>query len=198
MRYDSEHKERTRQRVLSEAAAAIRAHGPDGLSVAALMGKAGLTHGGFYAHFKSKDDLIAQAISAMFEQSRLKFDARTVEKDPATALSHYIDMYVSQRHRDAPENGCPLPALSGDLARMPAKARKRFTVGFTNLTSNIAGLLNGLNQPEPERLAESMIAEMVGAIALSRALEDTVASNRILETTRAALKARIGLKPALE
>jgi len=105
-------------------------------------------------------------------------------------------MYVSQRHRDAPENGCPLPALSGDLARMPAKARKRFTTGFANLTGNIAGLLKGLNQREPERLAESMIAEMVGAIALSRALEDPEASDRILETTRAALKARIGLHGA--
>jgi TetR/AcrR family transcriptional repressor of nem operon len=194
MRYDSEHKERTRQRVLTEAAAAIRAHGPDGLSVAALMGKAGLTHGGFYAHFKSKDDLVAQAISAMFEQSRLKFDARTEDKDPATALSHYIDMYVSQRHRDAPEHGCPLPALSGDLARMPAKARKRFTVGYANLTGNIAGLLKALNRPRPERLAESMLAEMVGAIALSRAVEDAEASDRILETTRAALKARAGVK----
>src|SRR5262245_31906728 len=120
MRYDSEHKERTRQRVLTEAAAAIRAHGPDGIGVAGLMAKAGLTHGGFYAHFKSKDDLVAQAISHMFEESRQRFLTHTDHADPAVALSRYIDMYVSERHRDTPEHGCPLPALSGDLARMPA------------------------------------------------------------------------------
>jgi TetR/AcrR family transcriptional repressor of nem operon len=194
MRYDSEHKERTRQRVLSEAAAAIRAHGPDGIGVAGLMAKAGLTHGGFYSHFKSKDDLVAQAISRMFEESRLKFAAHTEEKDPAVALGRYIDMYVSQRHRDAPENGCPLPALSGDLARMPAKARKRFTAGFAALAENIAGRLKELKKPAPEQMAESMLAEMVGAIALSRALEDAATSDRIIETSRAALKARIGLQ----
>lgn len=193
MRYDSEHKERTRQRVLTEAAAAIRANGPDGISVASLMGKAGLTHGGFYAHFKSKDDLIAQAISRMFEESRLRFLAHDEAQDPAVALGRYLDMYVSQRHRDSPQHGCPLPALSGDLARMPAKARRRFTAGFSALAQKITERLTDLKQPNPERMAESMLAEMVGAVALSRAIEDTAASNRILETSRAALKARIGL-----
>src|SRR5262245_56464481 len=130
MRYDAEHKERTRQRVLTEAAAAIRAHGPDGIGVAALMSKAGLTHGGFYAHFKSKDDLVAQAIGQMFEEARERFHVNTDDPDPAAALCKYIDIYVSSRHRDSPERGCPLPALSGDLARMSAPARKRFTAGF--------------------------------------------------------------------
>lgn len=191
MRYDSEHKERTRQRVLKEAAAAIRAHGPDGISVATLMGKAGLTHGGFYAHFKSKDDLVAQAISQMFDESGLRFAVHTESEDPAVALGNYIDMYVSQRHRDKVEHGCPLPALSGDLARMPAKARKRFTVGFATLAGKIAERLEELQMRDPQAMAESMLAEMVGAVAISRALEDVAASDRVLETCRNALKKRV-------
>jgi TetR/AcrR family transcriptional regulator, transcriptional repressor for nem operon len=191
MRYDSEHKERTRQRVLSEAAAAIRAHGPDGLSVAALMGKAGLTHGGFYAHFKSKDDLVAQAITHMFDESRQRFMTHADNADPAVALCQYIDMYVSTRHRDSPERGCPLPSLSGDLARMPTAARKRFTAGVESLTEKIAARLEQLDKPQPQKLAASMLAEMVGAIALSRAIEDPAASDRILKVSREALKARI-------
>jgi len=191
MRYDSEHKERTRQRVLTEAAAAIRAHGPDGIGVAALMSKAGLTHGGFYAHFKSKDDLIAQAIAQMFEESRQRFILKADDPDPAIALANYIDMYVSPRHRDAREHGCPLPSLSGDLARMPVKSRKRFTAGVAGLTQNIAKRLAELGKPHPERLAASMLAEMVGALALSRAIDDPAASDRILKTSRDALKARL-------
>jgi TetR/AcrR family transcriptional repressor of nem operon len=193
MRYDSEHKERTRQRVLTEAAAAIRAHGPDGIGVAALMAKAGLTHGGFYAHFKSKDDLVAQAIEFMFEEMRQRFYAQTEHADPATALGQFIDRYVSTRHRDTPEHGCPLPTLSGELARMPVSARQRFTVGFENVSRAVAHWLGALGKPAPERLASSVVAEMVGAIALSRAVEDPATSDRILKTTRDALKTRIGL-----
>jgi TetR/AcrR family transcriptional repressor of nem operon len=191
MRYDSEHKERTRQRVLTEAAAAIRVHGPDGIGVASLMSKAGLTHGGFYAHFKSKDDLVAQAIGQMFEESRQRFIVNADDPDPAVALSNYIDMYVSARHRDAREHGCPLPSLSGDLARMPAVARKRFAEGVERLTHNIAQRLAELGTPHPERLAASMLAEMVGAVALARAIADPAASDRILKTSRDALKARL-------
>lgn len=191
MRYDSEHKERTRQRVLTEAAAAIRAHGPDGIGVATLMAKAGLTHGGFYAHFKSKDDLVAQAISHMFEESRQRFMTHAEHEDPAAALCQYIDMYVSSGHRDSPEQGCPLPSLSGDLARMPAAARKRFTAGVDSFTRAIAKRLKELGKPTPERLAASMLAEMVGAIALSRAIEDLAVSDRILKISRDALKARV-------
>jgi TetR/AcrR family transcriptional regulator, transcriptional repressor for nem operon len=193
VRYDSEHKERTRQRVLTEAAAAIRAHGPAGIGVASLMAKAGLTHGGFYAHFKSKDDLVAEAISHMFEETRQRFLAQADDSDPAAALSRYIDTYVSAGHRDSPQHGCPLPSLSGDLPRLPAGARKRFTAGLEGLTRAIAKRLKELNKPTPERLAASMVAEMVGAVALSRAVEDRALSDRILKTSRDALKTRIGL-----
>ncbi len=189
----SDKKAQTRRRVLNEAAAAIRAVGPEGIGVATLMAKAGLTHGGFYAHFKSKDDLVAQAISQMFEDSYELFLKRTANAEPKEALVNYINMYVSARHRDDPERGCPLPSLSGDLARMPVAARERFAAGLQRLTGAIGGLLGKLGHASPDRLADSVVAEMVGAVALSRAISDGAASNRILERSREAIKSRLGL-----
>jgi TetR/AcrR family transcriptional repressor of nem operon len=195
MRYDSEHKERTRQRVLSEAAAAIRAVGPDGIGVAGLMAKAGLTHGAFYAHFESKDDLVAQAIAHMFDESYQRFLARTEHPDPAIAIERFIDSYLSMRHRDHPDHGCPLPSLSGELARLPAPARGNFTAGLNRLTGSMAKRIAELGRTDADALASSVVAEMVGALALSRAIAKPSESDAILDTSRKSIKARIGLGP---
>jgi TetR/AcrR family transcriptional regulator, transcriptional repressor for nem operon len=192
----SDKKAQTRRRVLNEAAAAIRAVGPEGIGVATLMAKAGLTHGGFYAHFKSKDDLVAQAITQMFEDSYELFLKRTANAEPKQALINYFNLYLSTRHRDDPERGCPLPSLSGDLARMPSGARERFAAGLDRLTGAIAALLKELGHASPDRLADSVVAEMVGAVALSRAISDDAASSRILERSREAIKSRLGLTAA--
>src|SRR5258707_9470405 len=100
MRYDDNHKERTRARVLAEAAAAIRGKGVERVGVAEVMAGAGLTHGGFYAHFKSKDDLLTEAISYMFDDAYASFLRHTEGRAPADALSHYIDAYLATSHRD--------------------------------------------------------------------------------------------------
>src|SRR4051812_33454911 len=193
MRYDTEHKARTRERILEEAAKAIRASGPEGVSVGGLMKKAGLTHGGFYAHFGSKDDLVAEAIGHMFGGPYTNFAALTEGKPPAEALAAYVDFYLSARHRDARDRGCPLPALSGDVARMPEDARARFAEGAEGLRRAVAGLLLAMGKEEPEALAGSAIAEMVGAIALARAVGDRTRSDEILTTSRDSLKRRLGL-----
>lgn len=196
MRYDNEHKARTRERILNEAAKAIRASGPEGVSVGGLMKKAGLTHGGFYAHFGSKDELVAEAIRQMFGGPYGNFAALTDGKPPAEALSAYVDFYLSARHRDARDRGCPLPALSGDVARMPAAARARFGEGAERLRKAIAGLLEAMGRDDGETLAASAIAEMVGAIALARATDDPVRSDAILAATRSTLRNRLGLAQA--
>ena len=193
MRYDSEHKARTHARLLDEAAASIRAVGPDGIGVAELMAKAGLTHGGFYAHFKSKDDLVAQAIARMFDDSRALFVSRTQGRAPADGLAGYIDAYLSETHRDQAGHGCPLPCLSGDLTRMPKAARKGFAAGAEELTGLIAGLLERMGMAGADLAASSVIAEMVGAMALARAVPDRDRSSLILKASREALKARLGL-----
>jgi TetR/AcrR family transcriptional repressor of nem operon len=196
MRYDHEHKARTRARILDEAANAIRAEGPQGVSVAGLMKQVGLTHGGFYAHFGSKDDLVAEAIGHMFGGPYANFRTLTEGKPPAEALAAYVDFYLSPRHRDARDRGCPLPALSGDLARMPASARERFADGADQLRGSIAGLLKAMGRNDADILAASAIAEMVGAIALARATDDQARSDEILTATRSVLRGRLGLATA--
>jgi len=193
MRYDSEHKQRTKERVLHEAAEAIRQFGPDRIGVADLMAKAGLTVGGFYAHFKSKDDLIAQAISHMFEDRAQVFQDCTSGVEPAQALRSFVDVYLSTQHRDRREKGCPLPALSGDLPRMPAAARRRFEAGVRRMTDSIADLLKQIGQPAPDELAASIVSEMVGAVVLARAVPSSELSARILEGARDQIKRRAGL-----
>jgi TetR/AcrR family transcriptional repressor of nem operon len=195
IRYDTEHKARTHARVLKEAAATIRAVGPNGIGVAGLMAKVGLTHGGFYAHFKSKEDLVAEAIGQMFEDSRAMFQSHIENRAPADGLASYIDFYLSEWHRDQTDRGCPLPRLSGELARLTGTARERFAAGAAGLTKLIGGLLEQLKTPDAEQVASSIVAEMVGALALSRAVPDPGRSNMILKASREALKARLGLMP---
>jgi TetR/AcrR family transcriptional repressor of nem operon len=194
MRYDTEHKSRTRARVLDEAAATIRAVGPDGIGVAGLMAKVGLTHGGFYAHFKSKDDLVAEAIARMFEEGRRMFRSRTEGRTPADGLAHYIDWYLSPAHRDTSERGCPLPRLSGEVARLPLPARTEFAAGAAALSGLIAGALEAMGQQEPRLLASSGVSEMVGALSLARAEPDRERSDQILAASLASVKGRLGLK----
>ena len=193
MRYDSEHKERTRARVLKEAAKAIRAEGPHRVGVAGMIAKAGLTHGGFYAHFASKDDLVVAAMSQMFEEASAKFDRLTAGKPPAAALRAYIDFYLSRQHRDARDTGCPLPSLSADLPRLGVAARQQFAAGVAGLTARVEGLLSTLGRPNPEMLASSLLAEMVGALSLARGVGDPKQSDAILKASRVTLKLRLKL-----
>jgi len=195
VRYDADHKQKTRQRVLKEAAKAIREEGPDRVAVAAVMAKAGLTHGGFYAHFKSKDALIAAAVGEMFEDARGRFARSTEGYSPVDGMVRYIDFYLSPYHRDARATGCPITALAADLPRLEGAARDQYGQGVARLTDRLAGQLALLGQDDPETLAHSMVAELVGALSLARATPELEQSDRILAASRAALKQRLGLGP---
>jgi TetR/AcrR family transcriptional repressor of nem operon len=196
MRYDSEHKQQTRAKVLDAAAKAIRLTGPERIGVAGVMAEAGLTHGGFYAHFRSKDDLVVSAIERMFEQARARFAHETQGKEPAEALCAYIDFYLSKKHRDMREIGCPMPALSSDLPRLGDEARNVYAAGMNRLISGLQGLLAQLGHADAEAQARSAIAELIGALSISRIEPDARRSDAILAHSRAALKRRFGLGPS--
>src|SRR5262249_48777036 len=168
MRYDAEHKERTRHKMVSAAARSILADGPHRIGVAEVMGKVGLTHGGFYAHFASKDDLVIAAIELMFEEALKNLQRLTRGKQPAEALMAYVDWYLSSRHRDAREAGCPMAALAGDLPRLGPAARRRFSRGADRLISGLAMLLSARGEPDADALARSAFAQMGGALAPAR------------------------------
>src|SRR5690242_11201021 len=193
MRYDADHKQKTREKVLKAAAKAIRAHGPHRVGVADVMRDAGLTHGGFYAHFESKDDLVAAAIGQMFEQSRARFESEVKDYPAARALTAYVDFYLSQWHRDARASGCPIPALAADLPRLDRAARSRFAAGVAGLTRLVAERIAQLGHAQPEALARSVVAEMVGALSLARAEPDEQKSNAMLADSRELLKQRLGI-----
>jgi TetR/AcrR family transcriptional repressor of nem operon len=198
MRYSSDQKLQTRNRVLKAAAAQIRTHGPQGIGVAALMKEAGLTHGGFYAHFASKDALIAAAVKTMFEDATSHRHRAIDQRSGPAALGAFIDNYLSPDHRDRPDRGCPVACLIGQSAHLPALARPAFDTGVRGMVRLMASYLPE-NMPDPMALASSMIAELAGALALSRAVEDETLSLRLLEQSRLALRARAGLTlPNLE
>jgi TetR/AcrR family transcriptional regulator, transcriptional repressor for nem operon len=195
MRYGADHKEQTRARVLNAAARAIRADGPHRVGVAGVMAEAGLTHGGFYAHFASKDELVAASISQMFEESGRRARREMDGDDAREGLRRYIDFYLSAEHRDARGAGCPLPYLSADAPRLDAKSRSRFAEGVAQLTDLLAVLLADLGQADPQAAAGSLLAELVGALSLARADPEPPRSDAILARSRAALNARFGLDP---
>jgi TetR/AcrR family transcriptional repressor of nem operon len=196
VRYDADHKQKTREKVLKAAARAIRAQGPHRVGVAGVMRDAGLTHGGFYAHFDSKDDLVAAAIGQMFEQSRARFLSEVKDYPPAQALNAYVDFYLSTAHRDARASGCPIPALAADLPRLHRGARARFAEGVAALTQRVAERIAQLGHDEPEALARSIVAEMVGALSLARAEPDEHKSNQMLADSRELVKKRLRAQPA--
>ncbi|PXV61544.1 transcriptional regulator, TetR family [Dyella jiangningensis] len=195
MRYDAEHKQKTRSKVLEVAAQAIRKDGPDRIGVAGVMAEAGLTHGGFYAHFKSKDELVTAAIGQMFEESRARFVHEMEGRSPAEGLSAYIDFYLSARHRDMRGAGCPMAALASDLPRLPDDARALFAEGARRLTGALARKFEAMAYADPQALARSTVSELVGALSLARVETDTQRSDAILADSRRLLKQRLGLEP---
>lgn len=178
----------TRRAILAIAARIIRERGPDRVGIAEVMREAGLTHGGFYAHFASRDALVAEAIRSMFDGGRQKFIARVGNKSGPEALKAWIDSYVSREHRDNPGGGCAMAALISDMARLEPAARAAFDDGIRGIAGRLsAHLPAGVD----DSVVGSLMAEMAGAVALARAVGDPQFSDRILKTSRTALRARI-------
>lgn len=195
MRYDAEHKQRSRERVIAEAAKAIRSEGPQAISVAGVMGAAGFTHGAFYAHFDSRDALLLAGIERMFEEGRARIQSEAGQNLPAkAAVTNYIGFYLSRSHRDSRTSGCPLPFLAAEAPRLSEEMRQRYAQGVRSLTGALAELLRGMNHPKPEAAAASVFSEMVGAVSLARAEPDPDRSYAILSASRASLKTRLGLE----
>lgn len=189
MRYSDTHKEETRAKVVRAAADAVRAKGPDGVGVAEVMAEAGLTHGGFYAHFPNKEALVVAAIEEAFGQNSRRF-ARVLDgMTGAQSLDAFVDAYVSPEHRANAAGGCPIATLSSDLPRQGRPVREAYERGVRALIGRIAGWL-----PEDRRhLAPSLLAEMAGAVSLSRAISDDAAAAQLLADARASLKSRMGI-----
>lgn len=193
MHHDTARKEMTRTRVIKAAATAIRRDGPYRLGVAGVMAKAGLTHGGFYFHFASKDELIVAAMAQMFEEGRALFTRVTEHKTPRDALRAYVEYYLSPMHRDLRDAGCALPVLSIDAPRLGPKARAFYSAAVSRLCAAITDLMAQAGVANAQSMATSVIAELVGALTLARAIADRSESDAVLARSRDTILARLGL-----
>ncbi len=182
-RASREQREIHHERILTEAARLVRERGPEGVTVPGVMAAAGLTPGGFYKHFDSKDDLLVQAGDTAIRTRAQKL-ADLVAEDPATARERFLDTYLSTRHRDHPGRGCPTAALATDVGRPGTgeAVRARYAEGVRELAGALTDLRDG---DEPAALAD--LATMVGAVLLARATAGDEVSERILAAARSRL-----------
>lgn len=197
MRYPPDHKDRIRQKVLDRAAADLCVNGIEGTGIADIMRSAGLTHGTFYAHFASKEEMVAAAITQMFARLSDRLETGIRRLGPARTLDLFIDHYLSTKHRDDPINGCPIAALAGEIQRQPAGLREAYSVALERYLRTIAALLppEDGNQEDGKRredFAASLLTEMVGALLLARCATDNKASRRVLESAKNSVAARFG------
>jgi TetR/AcrR family transcriptional regulator, transcriptional repressor for nem operon len=193
MRYGTDHKAQTRERILQAAAEVIRSHGIERVSVANVMAAVDLTIGGFYAHFKSKDDLIAESVTFMFDERYAGFLSRVNASDARDALTAFIDYYLSERHSQNSGRGCPIPALAADVPHMSKAGRLRFSAGVLRLVGGLATLLARANIADPQIQAHSILSELVGALGLARSAEKPNQAKAILVASQQALKRRLAL-----
>ncbi|WP_332304995.1 TetR/AcrR family transcriptional regulator [Rhizobium sp. GR12] len=182
MKVSREQMAENRRRILEVASRLFRDKGFDAVSVAEVMKAAGLTHGGFYGHFNSKDDLVAQTLAHV-----LAADAG-VEGD----FHAYVGSYLSPRHRDNAAGGCPTAGLAAAIRHQTPAARSTMTEGLRSQIDRIEKSLPELDQTDRRSAAIGSWAAMVGAVTLARAIDDPELSDEILEQTRLWIDTSVG------
>jgi TetR/AcrR family transcriptional regulator, transcriptional repressor for nem operon len=177
-RYGKEHKEATRQRILETAGRRLKTDGIDGSGVATLMADAGLTNGAFYAHFSSKEDLVAHVVA-----DQIGSQARSVSELPPgrAGLRAFVQFYLSAEHRDDPGSGCPAAALLDEIGRGPAGAKDAYTEGVRVILEQIAVRLSPRSPQSAQGKALALYTMAVGTLQLSRALSDPALADEVLE-----------------
>jgi TetR/AcrR family transcriptional regulator, transcriptional repressor for nem operon len=193
MGYSQTHKAETHAKLVKLAGRVLRKNGPERLAVVELMHAAGLTHGGFYAHFKSREVLLVEALGGIFEEAQQKYHQLGDGLTPRHALTNFIDAYVSSAHRDS-LSGCPIVTLGSDFPRQSRAFRTTFNSGVKNLVSILAGWIDAAGIPNSEALATSILSAMAGTIGVARAVSDKRLSDDVLKTTRETIKRRLSLK----
>ncbi|HET6194729.1 MAG TPA: TetR/AcrR family transcriptional regulator [Acetobacteraceae bacterium] len=176
MRATAERKAETRERILAAAGDLFRAHGVDGVGVDAIMHRAGLTHGGFYAHFPSKEALVAEVSAASLARAAARWERISHETDPATALARIVQSYLDPAHVAAVEHGCVLTTLGPDIARRE-DARPAITAAIRRMVDALAHCL-----PERRRRKRALAAlsTLVGAVVLARLCDDGQLAEELL------------------
>jgi TetR/AcrR family transcriptional regulator, transcriptional repressor for nem operon len=177
-RYGKQHKQATRQRILDTAGRRFKRDGIDGSGIATLMADAGLTNGAFYAHFASKEDLVATAVA---DQLRNQRDSLSTLAPGRAGVEQYVRAYLSVEHRDNPDDGCPSAALLDEIGRCPDATKQAYTDGLLAVIDDIAARLTPDDPPSAHAKTLSVLALMVGTLQLSRALADPQLADEVLQ-----------------
>ena len=177
MRYGRGHKQATRQRILEAAGRRFKQDGIDGAGVAAVMSDAGLTNGAFYAHFSSKEDLVANVLADQLRAQRQSFDDQPSDRE---GLEAFVRSYLSPEHRDQSADGCPSAALLDEIARRPADTREVFTEEVMGVVDDIASRLDPTDIEAGRVDALTVFGLMIGTLQLARTLTDRDLSDQLL------------------
>jgi TetR/AcrR family transcriptional repressor of nem operon len=180
MKVSREQAAKNRERVVEVAALRFRERGFEGIGVSDLMGEAGLTHGGFYGQFESKEQLMAEACGHAMERSKELWRKRA-SQNPHDPVGELARLYLTPRHRDSPEAGCVMASLATEASRQGPAVRGVFTEGLRSSLEFLAGLFGGKSAEAKRRKAIQTYASWVGAMVLARAVDDEAFSREILD-----------------
>ena len=177
MRYRKDHKQSTRQRILEAAGRRFKQEGIDAAGVAAVMSDAGLTTGAFYAHFASKEDLVANVLADQLRAQRQSFEAQPTDRG---GLEAFIRSYLSPQHRDQYADGCPSAALLDEIARRPTATKQAYTDELMGVIDDIASRLDPTDAEAAQTDALTLFGLMLGTLQLARTLTDRDLSDQLL------------------
>ena len=196
MRYPPNHKQATRRRIVDAASQAFRESGVAETGVDEVMRRAGLTHGGFYAHFSDKSELVAEACSAAFDAAVPNLERIAAMPTPAARARLLIDSYLGAHHRDNRGSGCLVVAVGADMARLRGAAREGYGRGFAQHLARLGAALR--LDPEPQRNRERvtlLMSSLVGALLFARAIDDPRQSDAVLRSMRRELRGQFCGEP---
>jgi TetR/AcrR family transcriptional regulator, transcriptional repressor for nem operon len=176
-RYAREHKDATRRRIVERAGRRLKSDGIDGSGIATLMADVGLTNGAFYAHFASKDDLVATVVADQLRGQRERVGEGPLDRP---GFERFVRDYLSPAHRDHPEEGCPSAALLEEIVRGSDDTRRAFTDGMVAIVDDVAALMPGADERAARARAMSVFVSMVGTLQFSRALVDRELADDVL------------------
>jgi TetR/AcrR family transcriptional regulator, transcriptional repressor for nem operon len=168
MRYSREHKLETHARIVKKASVRLREKGAHGIGVADLMKDAGLTHGGFYAHFDSREALVIEAFTHAMDRSTERWRRLAEQTPPEKRLAMIVNTYLTPLHRDDPGHGCSVPALGAEIARESPKTRRAFAGRLEQMIDTLAAQLPGVPRKAARKQAMAAIATMMGTLVMAR------------------------------
>jgi TetR/AcrR family transcriptional repressor of nem operon len=187
MRYSREHKLETHARIVKKASVRLREKGAHGIGVADLMKDAGLTHGGFYAHFDSREALVIEAFADAMDRSTERWRKLAEATPPEKRLAVIVDSYLTTVHRDDPGHGCAIPTLGAEIARESPRTRKAFAAKLEQMIDMLAGQLPELAPKAARKQAVAAIATMMGTLVMARIAGTGEFSDEILGAGRDAV-----------